>query len=172
MDLNWEKAHALSFKIDLSVCIICLFISLFGNIIAFRGFYKQTKHTSTSFLFKSLAVADTFVLLTLYPLTLYKFCLFNVFYSRPNQYMYMPVNIWICFSQVAILSSNGVTLLLTITRLIAVCFPLKTSKLCSIVRVRYYLVATITVSIALYLPLLLNSFIGYRLTKLNLYYYL
>ena len=49
-------------------CILGACIGLFGiigNITAFRGFQDQKKTTSTSFLFKALAIADTLVIVTI-----------------------------------------------------------------------------------------------------------
>ena len=46
-----------------NICIgVC---GLSGNIIAYMGFLKQSKKTSTSILFQALAIADSFVIITI-----------------------------------------------------------------------------------------------------------
>ena len=50
------------FVLTVTAVIISLF-GIVGNIMAFVGFQKQSKKTSTSFLFQALAVADSLVIL-------------------------------------------------------------------------------------------------------------
>ena len=131
---------------DLSILGACIgLFGIIGNVTAFRGFVKQKQKTSTSFLFQALAIADTLVIFTIYLDQ-------SRFYLNLNRVHFVLNAVLSSFRYVAILSSNGITVLLTITRLIAVCFPLHTSRLCSITRVRYYLAATIIFSILCYIP--------------------
>ena len=74
------------------------------------------------------------------------------------------MTIWTGLAETAILSTNGITVLLTVTRFIAVCLPLHNSRLCSTKRVKFYLAATITVSIGLNMP----SVLIYMLFHLDL----
>ena len=145
--MDFETYSEISPKLRVGLSILGACIGLFGimgNITAFRGFVKQKQNTSTSFLFQALAIADTFVIFTTY---------------LDQSMFYLDLNgvdfVFGSFRFMAILSSNGITVVLTVTRFIAVCFPLQTVRLCSIKRVRYSLAVTITVSLACYIPAIL-----------------
>ena len=121
-----------------------------GNIAAFIGFQKQSKKTSTSFLFQALTITDTGVLIT-----------FALWTSWPVLQYDVPIILYlglIALNQMAILASNGVNVLLTVTRFIDVCFPPHASRYCSIARVRCYLIATIFVLVAFIIPYMLHFF--------------
>ena len=142
--------------------IIGLF-GLVGNIMAFVGFQKQSKKTSTSFLFQALAVADSLVILAncltqivaclqIYILNLH--LLANVY----NGAKLSELLAWITFivyplSEMTILASISVTVLLAVTRLIAVYFPMRARRLCSIARVRCSVAAVVIFAIVYNLPL-------------------
>ena len=128
------------------------------------GFQKQTKKTSTSFLFKALAVADTLVIITVYPADLMQHYDFErLFYYFPititTKILYICYKFFVWFGQLTILLSNGITVLLTVTRLVAVCFPLYTQRICSITRVRCYLITMIILVVGCYIPFLYYGFI-------------
>ena len=141
-----------------------------GNIAAFLGFQKQTKKTSTSFLFQALAVADTLVLILLYPADL---ATYNVEWLHIDltkfTYSHVAYMLIIGLGHMSILLSNDVTVLLTVTRFVAVCFPLYTSRICSIRRVRYYLVVTIIDVISGYLPFIFGFLLHIDILTRSLY---
>ena len=144
---------------------------IFGNIAAIWGFQKQTKKTSTSFLFQALAVADTLVLITLYSDALISnynnWWLYNTIWKP--RHASVPNELFSSLGAIAILLSNGVTVLLTFTRFVAVCFPLYTSRICSIRRVRYYLVVTIIDVISGYLPFIFGFLLHIDILTRSLY---
>ena len=116
-------------------------ISVFGficNTLVFVRF-QNTQKTSTSILFQALAAADNFVLVTTIPVQWTKFI--SIYVQRPDHarilhlleaciktYIY-PI------SDMSILWSICITILLAVTRVIAVYFPLHASRLCSIARI-------------------------------------
>ena len=123
-----------------------------GNLAALCAFQKQSKKTSTSFLFQALAITDSCVLLTVCSWQLLRVC---HFYFLGGDIITLIMIIF-DLGELAVLLSYGVTVVLTITQFIAVCFPLHASKLCSISRVYRYLIATIIISIGLRMPLSLT----------------
>ena len=156
--MDWATIFEFRQKLDLGTFITCSCIGLLGiiaNITAFRGFQKQTKKTSTSFLFQSLAVADVCVLITVCPEILLQYFSYESWFRNYNYKFFIFLTIWTGLAETAILSTNGITVLLTVTRFIAVCFPLHTSRLCSTKRVKLYLAATISISIGFNLPFML-----------------
>ena len=145
--VNYEIVDAV--LIALGACV-----SLFGicgNIVAFLGFRKQTKKKSTSFLFQALALADTLVIFTLFTFDVSLYFYYKDTFAY-TQFSVDALVLFDCFGEISILLTNGITILLTVTRLIAVCFPLYASTICSIRRVRCYLVATIIAAIGCFLP--------------------
>ena len=132
---------------------VCIGVpGLIGNIIAFMGFQKQCKKTPTTFLFQALAVADSFLIVAVISYDVVLFLL-DTF---PNIFIYAQA----CFvtMEIAILSSNGVTVVLAGSRLIAVCLPLRASQLCSKFKVWIYLTGTILFAICYNIPRILSMF--------------
>ena len=132
--------------------IISVVISIFGlvgNTLSFRGFQKLQKKTCTSFLLQALAICDNLVLITtgLYLCRVY-FMRSFVFNTLNNIIFYIPL----VMCETALLCSIGVTVLLAITRLIAVCFPLRVKSLCTIKRAKWYVGATIAFSVIYHIP--------------------
>ena len=144
-------------RICFSMHLIALCIGLFGicgNITAFIGFQRQPKKSSTSFLFQTLAITDSFVLIFFCPFGIwqgsgYPYIPDSVVYF--SDYLLSIADTFNGFGKMAIVASNGTTVILTITRFIAVCFPLHASRQCSMTRVRYYLIAIIVFSISFHL---------------------
>ena len=133
----------LAFVLDLMAVVIGMF-GIVGNATAFMGFKQQSKKTSTSFLFQVLAVADSLVILTTLP---YGFVFdFNEYMQRNLEYRHVEdkgrkILIYIQLilfplSEMTILASISVTVLLAVTRLIAVYFPMRARRLCRIARMR------------------------------------
>ena len=152
---DWEKMFLYLLVLYQTAAAIGI-VGIAGNVMAFIGFQKQSTKTSTSLLFQALAIADSLVLITACP---YKALIAYENYNivrRPDSYVssLYPYAIWIGYplAEMAILASINVTLLLALTRLIAVCFPLHARRLCTIARVRWYLAFTITFAILYNIP--------------------
>ena len=130
---------------------------IIGNTLAFIGFQRQSKKTSTSVLFQALAVTDNCVLVTVAPWEL----LYNCHSFRNNYHCHgykqlvfghgYDIDYELAFAvaqyrvmrpiyEMSILGTVCVTILLAVTRMIAVCFPLHSSRICSISRIRVYLI--------------------------------
>ena len=117
-----------------------------GNTLTFIGFHRHSKKTATSFLFKALSVADNLVLVStllyLFLKTILTFVLtaeseydleLRIFAAHVTLYMYYIRNI-------CILGVICTTILLAVTRVIAVYFPIHVSRICSIPKVRVSLI--------------------------------
>ena len=144
-------------NILLKLTSVTALFGIFGNTLVFVGFHKNSPKTSTSYLFKVLAVADNLVLVSMLPYEWLSFVLHNVvtieydidlnlFVRQVSLYMY-PI---CCMS---ILGSICVTTLLAVTRVIAVYFPLHASRLCSIIRIRVCLGVMAICTMSCNLPL-------------------
>ena len=143
----------------LILCSLASVISLFGfvgNTLVFVGFQNTAPGTSTSILFQALAVADNFVLVTTIPVQWTKFISFFVLrpdHARILHLLEAYIQTYIHpISNMSILWSICITILLAVTRFIAVYFPLHASRLCSIPRIRICLGAITLFSIAYNLP--------------------
>ena len=137
--MNYERFYFNALVLYLVGTGIGIF-GIIGNIIAFIGFQKQSKKTATSLLFQVLAISDSLVLTVTCPYTLllsYNRAMNNGYSTSTLAYVDLIAH---PLSEMAILASISVTEILSITRLTAVCFPLHARRLCTITRVRGYLV--------------------------------
>ena len=144
------------FKVILySIAAVFGFLGFIGNMLIFVGFQTQAKKTSTQLLFQALAVADNLVIFTTVSATLgksiydYVITIDHDIDLRILQAYYHMLQI----SEMSILGSILVTVLLATTRVIAVYYPLRASRICSIARIRLYLGFIVTYAIACNIPL-------------------
>ena len=133
-----------------------------GNSLAFVVFWKDNMKTSASFLFQSLALVDSAVLLISIPMfPLYSFITYTNWLTgfleiTPYMRTYiLPV------ANVAWLSSIWVVVLLAVNRYIAVCFPFKALRWCTISKVKKQL-AFVLLSAVLYgIPIFAEDRVDY-----------
>ena len=108
-----------------------------GNSLAFVVFWKDSIKTTASFLFQSLALVDTTLLLLVTPLyTIEEFVDYTGWLTgyhriRPYVFVYLFPVLWIAQT-----ASIWVVMLLAVNRYIAVCFPLKALRWCTISKVK------------------------------------
>ena len=126
-------------------------LGLLGNIVALIGFQKQCKKTSTTLLFKALSLADLFVITTVMCYLLSILLIRNIISWRQSAGLFVAM-------EISVLASTGITVLMAVSRLVAVVFPLQASRLCSVVKMYLYLVATIMFAICYNIPRILYLF--------------
>ena len=130
----WDAIVYTVYGILISTGIAAL--GLIGNTLAFHGFQNLPNKTVATFLFQALAIADNAVILTLYlERVLVK--------SVPDHvgYFLKPI------TDLAIQSSINITVLMSVTRLIAVLVPFQAKHLCTMKRVRYGLVLMLAIAV-------------------------
>ena len=139
----------------ISVVIIgtlCI-IGTVGNIIAFFVFIKDNIKTSTSFLFQSLSLIDTILLVTAFPIysvkTFVDFTQLQLGFDIVYPYIMVYILPWAFVAQTATI---WVTVLVCVNRFIAVCKPYQASRLCTVVQAKRQLSAVILFAIIYNIP--------------------
>ena len=138
------------FIIDTVVMGTIIVGGLIGNNLAFVVFWKDNIKTSASFLFQSLALVDSTMLLLAIPLfPLHAFVVYtNWLMGYLDIYAYVQVSI-MPLALIVRTASIWVVVLLAVNKYIAVCFPLKSLRLCTISKVKKQL-AFVLLSAVLY----------------------
>ena len=163
VDLALERSCTFyRFVVNTIVTGIIIGFGIVGNSLAVVVFWKDSTKTSASFLFQSLALADTAFLLVAIPIipvrsyVNYTFRL-NLFREIRS---YEIVYIWPCLV-VAWTASIWIVVLFAVNRYIAVCFPLKSLHWCTISNVKKQLAIVLIFAILVNIPRFLKSRIEY-----------
>ena len=141
------------FIVSTIVTGIIIGVGIVGNSLAVSVFWKDSIKTSASFLFQSLAIADTICLLVAIPVIPVRSYLayavrLNLFWEIRS---YEEAYIWPCML-VARTASIWVVVLFTVNRYIAVRFPLKSLRWCTISNVKKQLVIVIMFTLLVNIP--------------------
>ena len=124
-----------------SLVVVCVI----GNILTFVVFWKGNFKSSTAFLFMTLSLIDSVVLLTVLVVVLDHACLLI---GVSNVRIYMSACVYPLHSM-SLTATVWVTVLNTVNRYIIVCLPLRASQWCTHLRVKVQL-AVVLVFVALY----------------------
>ena len=146
------------FVVEIIVAGIIIGVDIVSNSLAFVVFWKDSIKTSASFVFQSLALADTTFLLVAIPVIPVRSYLkytvrHNLFWEMPS---YEDAYIWPCV-QVARTASIWVVVLFAVNRYIAVCFPLKSLHWCTISKVNKQLAIKLIFTPLVNIPRFLKS---------------
>ena len=139
--------------------IRCIFIGIFcivgliGNITSFCVFQFDSLKTSTTFLFQSLCVTDSCLLICVFPL----YCVesFSVYTERYNYLYTIGPYVYVYLFPVSAIAHSAtiwLTVLVGVNRFIAVCVPYKAARLCTVSKAKQYVVIVILASILYNLP--------------------
>ena len=126
---------------------IIVVVGITGNSLTFVVFWKGNFKSSTSFLFLSLSLIDSAVLLTVLTICIVKldfyidwlpndFCVYLQLCGYPLLYMAEAATVW-------------VTVLIAVNRCIIVCLPLRASQWCTLAKVKIQL-AVVMILVVLY----------------------
>ena len=137
---------------------------LVGNAVAFRTFGKLRNQNVTTFLLRVLAIADSSVLLVMGGITCTR-CIYVAYfpshvvakigayidtYLQPIHDISIMVNVW-------------TSVVIGMTRYIALCRPLEAASLCTIRRARKQMLCIVLVSVAYGLP----HFFDYKVSSID-----
>ena len=135
------------------ICGCICVAGVIGNVTSFIVFQRDSLKTSTSFLFQSLAVVDTFMLLLIIP-TYSLTPLMNYLGVNDFRYYVFPyIAVYVLpFAYLAQSCAVWVTVLVGAIRYIAVCHPYKAPTWCSVTRAKHLLAIVILSSFVYNLP--------------------
>ena len=118
-------------------------VGIIGNILTFVIFWKGNFKSSTSFLFLSLALIDSAVLLTVFTC-----CIVGLVWLPHDLRVYLIVSVWPLRSM-AETATIWLTVLIAVNRYIIVCRPLRATQWCTLSKVKIQL-AVVLVLVVLY----------------------
>ena len=138
---------------------VIIVVGIIGNSMTFVVFWKGNFKSSTSFLFMSLSLIDSALLLISFPLTTvtafvnYTGWLQGLSTISPYLTVY-------CYplAKTAKMSTAWMTVLVAVNRYIFVCLPLKASEWCTLSKVKIQLAVVLTLAIVCNIP----RFVQYR----------
>ena len=150
------------FVIDTVVMGTIIVGGVIGNSLAFVVFWKDNIKTSASFLFQSLALVDSALLLLaipLYPIdSLSTYTNWLNGYKDVFPYLHVYVHPWALVAKTA---SIWVVVLSAINRYIAVCLPFKALRLCTISNVKKQLAFVLLSAVLYNIPKFVENRIEY-----------
>ena len=134
-------------------------VGVIGNSFAFVVFWKESIKSSALFLFQCLSLIDSALLLTVFPLysmesfVVYTGWLQGSWAIRP----YVPVYL-LPLALTAQTATIWVTVLVAVTRYIAICLPLRASRWCTVSKAKKQLAFVLLFAVLFDIP----NFIEYR----------
>ena len=137
-------------------------VGIIDNSLTFVVFWKGNFKSSTSFLFLSLALIDSALLLTAFPVyTLMNFAVYTGWLQgvlSVNPYMYVYVYHTALMAKTATI---WVTVLITINRYIIVCLPLRASQWCTLSKVKIQLAIVLVAAVLYNIPKFVERHVVY-----------
>ena len=180
ISLNISDGHVDSSPVHSYVYVdsVCMFImgiivvvGIIGNSLTFVVFRKGNFKSSTSFLFLSLSLIDSAVLLTDFTLIVLRYVLdhtdIQLDYSGVRSYLTVGVNRLFCIAGTA---TTWVTVLIAVNRYIIVCLPLRASQWCTLSKVKIQLAVVLVLVVLYNIPEFVRSRVVHR-NRNNVTYY-
>ena len=125
-------------------------VGIIGNSITFFVFWKGNFQSSTSFLFLSLSLIDSALLLAVFKFVVYNMPAFvdytGLLQSFSNIYAYLRVYVFPS-ALLAKTATIWVIVLIAINRFIIVCLPLRASQWCTVSKVKIQLVVVLIAAV-------------------------
>ena len=142
------------------VLAVIFIVGIIGNSLTFVVFWKGHFKPSTSFLFLSLSLADSALLLTYVPINIVR--VFVKYTGWRQVYLYIIVYIR-PVALVAMMATIWVTVLIAVNRYIIVCVPLRASQWCTFSKVKIQLAVVLVVAVMCTIP----EFFKFRVVHLT-----
>ena len=168
-DVNWSlidrRCDLYSLIINGYILAVVIIVGIIGNSLTFVVFWKGNFKSSTSFLFLSLSLADSALLLTSVPVVIDKFFLEDTgwLYGFRNIRLYLTAYIY-PLALVARMATIWVTVIIAINRYIVVCVPLRAWQWCTLSKVKIQLAVVLVVTVMCNIP----QFLKCRVISLTL----
>ena len=130
------------------VMAVIAIVGIIGNSLTFVVFWKANFKSSTSFLFLSLSLADSAMLLTRVPIDIVWVFAKHTGWLQGflNLRPYMTVYVY-PLVLVARMTSIWVTVLIAVNRYVIVCVPLRASQWCTLSKVKIQLAVVIVAAV-------------------------
>ena len=136
--------------VGISIVGIIVVVGIIGNSLTFVVFRKGNFKSSTSFLFLSLSLIDSVVLLTSITSYIVEFDFYTRWLSHDLR-IYLQVCVWpVLF--VAETATIWVTVLIAVNRYIIVCIPLRATQWCTLSKVKIQLAVVLVWSVMYNIP--------------------
>ena len=135
-DDDWSlqrNSDLYSFIINAIIVGTIVIVGVIGNSFAFVVFWKDTIKTSASFLFQSLSLIDSVLLMTIF--SLYSVKSFADYTGWLHGYWAIEAYVLVCMYPTMLMAQTAsvwVTVLVAVNRYIAVCLPYEASRLCTV----------------------------------------
>ena len=129
---------------------IIVVVGIIGNSLSFVVFWKGNFKSSTSFLFLSLSLIDSTVLMTAFTCCIVRLHVFIDFLPQDLR-VYLVVCVWPLRSM-AESATIWVTVLIAVNRYIIVCLPLRASQWCTLSKVKIQLAVVLVVVVLYNIP--------------------
>ena len=133
------------------VLAVIIIVGIIGNSLTFIVFWKGHFKSSTSFLFLSLSLADSAVLLSHVPIDIAWLVLHYADWLLNNTHAYIIAYVF----PVALMSKMAtiwVTVLIGVNRYIIVCLPLRASQWCTLSKVKMQVAVVLVVAVICSIP--------------------
>ena len=137
-------------------------VGVIGNSFAFVVFWKESIKSSALFLFQCLSLIDSVLLLTVLPL--FPMESFVDYTGRLQGYwaihLYITVYLW-PLALTAQTATIWVTVLVAVTRYIAICLPLRASRWCSVSKAKKQLAFVLLFAVLFNIPRFIQVHVEY-----------
>ena len=142
-----------SFIIRTFVIGVIIIVGIIGNSLTFVVFWKGNFKSSTSFLFMSLSLIDSALLLISFPLiTVTAFFHYMGWLQRSSRIHPYLIVYGYTLAKTAKMSTAWMTVLVAVNRYIFVCLPLKASEWCTLSKVKIQLAVVLTLAVVCNIP--------------------
>ena len=167
-DYGWlqHSCDIYSFIIYTVFVGLLVVVGIIGNSFAFVVFWKDNLKTSASFLFQSLSLIDSAMLLTVIPLySMDSFVTYTGWLRGFSEIRPYVLVFLLPLALTAQTASIWVTVLVAVNRYIAVCLPYKASRLCTVSKAKRQLAIVLLCTVLYNIPKFAEYRVEYELSN-------
>ena len=160
--LSRRRCHLYQLIINGFVLGVIIIVGIIGNSLTFVVFWKGSFKLSASFLFLSLSLADSAVLLTCVPIDIARVFFHYMCWQPGYYYEHEYTRVYgFALALVAKMATIWVTVLIAVNRYTIVCLPLSASQWCTLTKVKRQLAVVIVLAVMCSIP----QFLKCRITS-------